>query len=410
MGDDVVANVLLLMHRDLLLELKHLFTGLRFERRYTTQLRLVGLEVLARLGDAILNPGKAFQQLNLCSHVVRMGGSTLDAAQQRQEFPPALNKELVLGGLDLGTCTLVIQLRSHGSTVRHVHGCKPQTPGRPGAPYACVMRSHDVMYVQQAELPDWLFVLQHELGSKVFDGRDDLLMLSAVLDELDTVVAGVQRGHGTLVRPHWQSLVAEMDHTTAAIGPDVTELVAIALTPLNGAIDRGSPPTEANAPAIGRAIEQTRETLCDPGARRAAWDDALAGFREDIAPEQAAARLRILRDMVELAQGDWGGISSTLAGALNDDTTALATMGHDVQVIRRAAPGRCRLECAAQARCLPSVRGQAATDRSPHRLARVRSRLATSVLSVTWPGRVLDGPGLPAMAAGGAWTRRWPSP
>jgi hypothetical protein len=195
------------------------------------------------------------------------------------------------------------------------------------------MRSHDVMYVQQAELPDWLFVLQHELGSKVFDGRDDLLMLSAVLDELDTVVAGVQRGHGTLVRPHWQSLVAEMDHTTAALGPDVTELVAIALTPLNGAIDRGSPPTEANAPAIGRAIEQTRETLCDPGARRAAWDDALAGFREDIAPEQAAARLRILRDMVELAQGDWGGISSTLAGALNDDTTALAAMGHDVQVI-----------------------------------------------------------------------------
>jgi len=194
------------------------------------------------------------------------------------------------------------------------------------------MRSHSVIYARQAGLPDWLFVLQHELGSKVFDGRDDLLMLSAVLDELDTMVAGVQRGHGTLVRPHWQSLLAEIDHTTAALGPDVTELVAIALTPLNGAIDAKSPPTEANVSALGRAIEQTRVALCDPAVRRAAWDDALAGFREDIAPEQAAGRLRILRDLVELAQGDWGGISSTLAGAVNNDTSALAAMGQEVEV------------------------------------------------------------------------------
>jgi hypothetical protein len=37
-------------------------------------------------------------------------------------------------------------------------------------------------------------VLQHELGGDEFDGRDDLLMLSAVLDELDTVVAGALLG------------------------------------------------------------------------------------------------------------------------------------------------------------------------------------------------------------------------
>jgi hypothetical protein len=196
-----------------------------------------------------------------------------------------------------------------------------------------VVRSHSVIYARQAGLPTWLFVLQHELGSKVFDGRDDLLMLSAVLDELDTVVAGVQRGHGTLRLPHWQSLLDEIDHTTAALGPDVTKLVAIALMPLNAVIDRNSPPTEANASAIGRAIQQARESLCDPGVRRAAWDDALAGFREDIAPELAAGRLRTLRDLVELSEGDWGGISSTLAGALNNDTSALAAMGHDVQGI-----------------------------------------------------------------------------
>jgi hypothetical protein len=40
-----------------------------------------------------------------------------------------------------------------------------------------VVRSHSVIYARQAGLPTWLFVLQHELGSKVFDGRDDLLML-----------------------------------------------------------------------------------------------------------------------------------------------------------------------------------------------------------------------------------------
>ena len=50
------------------------------------------------------------------------------------------------------------------------------------------MRSHSVVYAHQAALPDWLAVLQHELGSKSFDGRNDLLMVSAVLDELDTVV------------------------------------------------------------------------------------------------------------------------------------------------------------------------------------------------------------------------------
>jgi hypothetical protein len=107
------------------------------------------------------------------------------------------------------------------------------------------------MYARQAALPDWLFVFQHELESKVFDGRDDLLMLSAVLDELDTVVAGVQRRHGTLARPHWQSLLAELDHTTEALGPGVTEIVAVALTPLNGAIDRNSPPTMSDASALG---------------------------------------------------------------------------------------------------------------------------------------------------------------
>lgn len=205
--------------------------------------------------------------------------------------------------------------------------------GQPGAPYAYVMRSHSVMYARQAALPDWLFVFQHELGSKLFDGRDDLLMLSAVLDELDTVVAGVQLGHGTLARPHWQSLLAELDHTTGALGPCVTELVAVALTPLNGEIDRNSPPTTSNASALALAIEQTRAALYDPSVRRAAWDDALGGFREDIAPELAAARLRILRDLVEFAQGDWDGISSTLAGALNNDTSALAAMGHHVEVV-----------------------------------------------------------------------------
>ncbi len=198
------------------------------------------------------------------------------------------------------------------------------------------MRSHSVMYARQAALPDWLFVFQHELGSKLFDGRDDLLMLSAVLDELDTVVAGVQHGHGTLARPHWQSLLAELDHTKGVFGPGVTELVAVALTPLNGAVDRNSPPTMSNASALGLAIEQTRVALCDPLVRRTAWDDALDGFREDIAPELAAARLRILRDLVELAQGDWGGISSTLAGALNNDTSALAPMGYDVEVVAGA--------------------------------------------------------------------------
>lgn len=203
-------------------------------------------------------------------------------------------------------------------------------------PYACVMRSHSVMYARQATLPDWLFVFQHELESKLFDGRDDLLMLSAVLDELDTVATGVQRGHGTLARPHWQSLVAELDHTAEALGPGLMELVAVALTPLDGAIDRGSPPTASSSSALSLAIEQTRAALCDPSVRRAAWDDALVGFREGIAPELAAARLRILRDLVELAQGDWGGISSTLAGALNNDTSSLAPMGYDVEMVAGA--------------------------------------------------------------------------
>jgi hypothetical protein len=30
------------------------------------------------------------------------------------------------------------------------------------------MRSHSVVYAHQAALPDWLAVLQHELGSKSF--------------------------------------------------------------------------------------------------------------------------------------------------------------------------------------------------------------------------------------------------
>lgn len=194
------------------------------------------------------------------------------------------------------------------------------------------MRSHSVMYARQAALPDWLFALQHELGSKVFDGRRDLLMLSAVLDELDTVVAGLQRGHGTLGRPHWQSLLAELGHTREALGPTAAALVTVALTPLNDTTHRDSPPTMSTAGALASAIEQTRIALCEPSVRCAAWDDALEGFRDNIAPEQAAARLRILRDLVELTQGDWDGISSTLAGALNNDTSSLRPMGYDGEV------------------------------------------------------------------------------
>jgi hypothetical protein len=195
------------------------------------------------------------------------------------------------------------------------------------------MRLHSVMYARQAALPDWLFVFQHELGSKQFDGRDDLLMLSAVLDELDTVVTGVQRDHGTPARLHWQSLLAELDHTTEALGSGVAELVAVALAQLNGVIDHDSLPTMSNASVLALAIEQARAALCDPAVRCVAWDDALVAFREDIAPELASVRLRILRDLVELAQGDWGAISSTLAGALNNDTSSLALMGYDVEVI-----------------------------------------------------------------------------
>jgi len=75
------------------------------------------------------------------------------------------------------------------------------------------VHSHSVLYARQEGLPDWLAVLQHELGGDEFDGRDDLLMLSAVLDEFDTVVAGALLGHGTLLPVHWQSLLGELEHT-----------------------------------------------------------------------------------------------------------------------------------------------------------------------------------------------------
>lgn len=58
------------------------------------------------------------------------------------------------------------------------------------------MRLHSVTYARQTALPDWLAVMQHELGGGGLHGRDDLLMLSAVLHELDTVLTGALMGHG----------------------------------------------------------------------------------------------------------------------------------------------------------------------------------------------------------------------
>lgn len=138
-----------------------------------------------------------------------------------------------------------------------------------------LMRSHSVFYARQAALPDWLFAFQHELGSKTFDGRDDLLMLSALLDEVDTVVAGVQRGHGTLRPEHWRSLLAEFDHASGAFGPAVAVLVAGAVAPLDNVINPDSPPAAEDVSAFEGAIGRTRVALCDPSVRLAAWDDAL---------------------------------------------------------------------------------------------------------------------------------------
>jgi hypothetical protein len=198
------------------------------------------------------------------------------------------------------------------------------------------MRSHSVLYAYQAALPDWLAVLQHELGSESFDGRDDLLMISAVLDELDTVVAGGVRGHGMLLRPHWQSLLSELDHTREAIGPEVSQFLAKPLASLDDALDPKTPPSASEAAALGASIERFRTALGDPSVRRSAWDDALDGFRTNLDPEIADVRLRVLRDLVEHADVDWGSVSSALAGALNNDTSALAQMGHNVDVVSGA--------------------------------------------------------------------------
>jgi hypothetical protein len=194
------------------------------------------------------------------------------------------------------------------------------------------VRSHSVIYARQAALPDWLAVLQHELGSKDLDGRADLLMISAVLDELDTVVDGAIRGHGTLARPHWQSLLAELDHTRAANGPNVSRLLATPFASLDAALDPKTTPSAADAPRLGESIAQCRAALGDPAVRHGAWDDAVDGFRAGLDPETANARIRVLRDLAEQADGDWERISSTLSGALNNDTFALSGMGHDVSV------------------------------------------------------------------------------
>ncbi|HTB49962.1 MAG TPA: hypothetical protein VK701_03220 [Solirubrobacteraceae bacterium] len=56
----------------------------------------------------------------------------------------------------------------------------------------------------------------------------------------------------------------------------------------------------------------------------------LEAFDRSLDPEQSGARIRVLRDFVEVADDDWANVSSVLAGALNDDAYALMRMGHDV--------------------------------------------------------------------------------
>lgn len=192
------------------------------------------------------------------------------------------------------------------------------------------MRSHSVLYARQEGLPDWLAVLQHELGGDEFDGRDDLLMLSAVLDELDTVVVGMLLGHGTLLPVHWQSLLGEFEHTRQAFGPAVNTTLSPILSALERSLDPSGPPTKASASELQARLVEARQGLGEPPIREAAWDDVLEAFERSLDPEQCGARVRVLRDLVEAADDDWEGVSSALAGALNDDAHALMRMGHEV--------------------------------------------------------------------------------
>ncbi|HEY7934884.1 MAG TPA: hypothetical protein VID48_13780 [Solirubrobacteraceae bacterium] len=155
-------------------------------------------------------------------------------------------------------------------------------------------------------------------------------MLSAVLDELHTIVAGVLLGHGTLSPFHWRSLLWEFEHTRQAFGPAVATALLPILSALERSLDPSGPPTKASAGELRDRLTEARQGLREPPLRKAAWDDVLAAFERNLDPEQSGARIRVLRDLIEVADDDWAGVSSALAGALNDDAYALMRMGHEV--------------------------------------------------------------------------------
>jgi hypothetical protein len=190
------------------------------------------------------------------------------------------------------------------------------------------VRSHSLTYSRQSAMEDWLGVFQHQLAGGGDDGRDDQLMPSAMLEELEGLVRGADAGLDPPNRFHWKVLRDELASTQSALGSATLAATTKAWAALERALVAGGPPQDAaQAGPLRDAIADTRRALGDPAVRQAAWDDALEAHQDDADPESSEARIRVLADLCVVVGHDWKSLSDRLAQAINDNIIALVALG-----------------------------------------------------------------------------------
>jgi hypothetical protein len=200
-------------------------------------------------------------------------------------------------------------------------------PGRLTASVPDV-RSHSLTYSRQSAMDDWLGVFQHQLAGRGDDGRDDLLMPSAVLEELEGLVRGADAGLDPPNQFHWKALRDELASTQSALGPTTLAVTTEGWAALERALAASRPPRDAaQAEPLRDAIAVIRRALSEPAVRQAAWDDALNAHKDDADPERSEARIRVLGDLCAFVGHDWKSLSDRLAQAINDNIIALVALG-----------------------------------------------------------------------------------
>jgi hypothetical protein len=194
------------------------------------------------------------------------------------------------------------------------------------------MQVRDTIFRGQDELPEWAATLYRQIGGGGEEAPPDILTPLAALDEVVATCASLLVGRGDISRDDRWSLARDVSVTLRNLGPATRRSVSAMLQ----AFQRDEVARLADllvevegARRLAAAAEVVVAELATPAVCAAAWDDAVAAFRDGAGSAECELRIAQLRELCVRTGHSWDAAERRARGILAGDQRAALRVGAD---------------------------------------------------------------------------------